>query len=96
LHTFGAYFGLAVSFAINHLDLIAVPLARRRMNETLFKELDLNGDGVLTLEEVQEGAHKLGMTVKEATEMFFKLDDNGDGVITPSELVGGHKENASK
>jgi Ca2+-binding EF-hand superfamily protein len=38
----------------------------------------------------------LGMSVKEATEMFFKLDDNGDGVITPSELVGGHKENASK
>jgi len=95
LHTFGAYFGLAVSFAINHLTHMAIPLARRRMNEHLFEELDTNGDGVLTLEEVQAGADKLGMTVQEATEMFFRLDDNGDGVITPTELVQGHKENAS-
>jgi ammonium transporter Rh len=95
LHTFGAYFGLAVSWAVNYFSELAVPLARRRMNEKLFDELDTNGDGVLTLEEVQEGADKLGMSVQEATEMFFKLDDNGDGVITPNELVGGHIENSS-
>src|SRR5262245_1976097 len=54
--------------------------------EALFKMLDANGDGKLTLEELK-AAPKLPAKGKEAKKggveaVFKKLDGNGDGKLT--------------
>ena len=65
------------------------------------RKLDLNGDGVVTLEEAREAIAKIREAAAEkareklgdiaegklSTEMVFKrLDKNGDGKLTPDEL----------
>jgi len=45
-----------------------------------FQELDKNGDGVLTLDEVTTAA------TARATERFNKLDANHDGQVTQQEI----------
>lgn len=51
-----------------------------------FKALDLNGDGVISLEELQKGLAKyLGVEVKRAEglakQIFKKVDLNNSGAI---------------
>ena len=47
-----------------------------------FKDLDVNGDGFLTLEEMKTGFEKYGQNWGEADEeRFKKMDENGDGKI---------------
>ena len=57
-----------------------------------FKELDLNGDGVLSREELAIGLSKyLDLSIKEATTIakgiFRKVDTNNSGFIDYSEFV---------
>src|SRR5260221_3234854 len=68
----------------------------------ILRQLDLNGDGKVTLEEAREGMAKMrqaGENLKDklreggggngrvAVELLFKrLDKNGDGKLTPDEL----------
>ena len=47
-----------------------------------FKELDLNGDGFLTMEEMKTAFEKQGQKWDERDEEIFKeVDKNGDGKI---------------
>ena len=47
-----------------------------------FKELDLNGDGFLTMEEMKTAFAKQGQKWDEKDEALFKeVDKNGDGRI---------------
>ena len=47
-----------------------------------FKDLDVNGDGFVTLEEMKSGFEKYGQSWGEADEeRFKKMDENGDGKI---------------
>lgn len=47
-----------------------------------FKELDLNGDGFLTMEEMKTAFEKKGQKWDERDEEIFKeVDKNGDGKI---------------
>ena len=49
----------------------------------LFDKLDANKDGVLSLDEVQSAADKIGMSQEEAAALFASLDTDGDGELTP-------------
>ena len=52
----------------------------------LFADLDTNHDGVLSRDEVINGAGRLGMSVDEASALFSKLDSNNDGVLSLHEF----------
>ncbi|TGG90226.1 hypothetical protein E4656_19055 [Natronospirillum operosum] len=47
-------------------------------NDELFEQLDVNGDGVITLEEAQ--AHP------DVYDQFDDLDSDGSGELTPEEF----------
>merc|ERR1712039_590845 len=54
--------------------------------EDMFRLLDKNGDGVLSLQEVQEGI--AGSPVGSQLEWLFKeLDTNGDGELQYTEFL---------
>eukprot|EP00614_Pseudopedinella_elastica_P024677 CAMPEP_0172644748 /NCGR_PEP_ID=MMETSP1068-20121228/239373_1 /TAXON_ID=35684 /ORGANISM="Pseudopedinella elastica, Strain CCMP716" /LENGTH=1322 /DNA_ID=CAMNT_0013458959 /DNA_START=70 /DNA_END=4040 /DNA_ORIENTATION=- len=55
----------------------------------LFRELDTNGDGVLSLGEIRAGARKLNLTEEEAVRLFMRLDADGNGVLDDSEFGRG-------
>ena len=47
-----------------------------------FKELDLNGDGFLTMDEMKTAFANLGQKWDEKDEQLFReVDKNGDGRI---------------
>ena len=49
----------------------------------IFKRMDINGDGLLTLEEMKSGFEKLGQPWTQAHEdRFINMDQNGDGQIS--------------
>jgi len=50
-----------------------------------FAELDLNGDGVITLTELKAGIEKKGQKFQK--EMFDLFDRDGNGVITLDEYI---------
>jgi len=50
-----------------------------------FAELDLNGDGVITLTELKTGIEKKGQKFQK--EMFDLFDRDGNGVITLDEYI---------
>jgi len=54
--------------------------------QRLFQTLDVNGDGVLSRDEVIAGAGKMDMRVDEAAAFFTRLDRSGDGVISREEF----------
>ena len=53
----------------------------------LFKGLDENGDGTVTLEEAQR-YWKKGFAKINAAAMFNEVDEDGDGSVTEVEWVG--------
>jgi calcium-dependent protein kinase len=58
--------------------------------DTTFKQLDLNGDGLLTLDELQNGYNKvfgLNIDKDEITNIFNKIDTDKSGTIDYSEFV---------
>lgn len=54
---------------------------RSSKGEAKFAEMDINGDGFITLDEVEI----------RATERFTEVDQNGDGQISPDEAKAGAK-----
>jgi len=58
-----------------------------------FKELDLNGDGFLTMEEMKTAFEKKGQKWDERDEEIFKeVDKNGDGKIAIEEWLKRFKD----
>ena len=50
---------------------------------TAFKDLDLNGDGFLSMEELKQGFEKYGQKWDESEEeRYKKMDENGDGKVS--------------
>ena len=50
---------------------------------TAFKDLDLNGDGFLSMEELKQGFEKYGQKWDECEEeRYKKMDENGDGKVS--------------
>lgn len=48
----------------------------------IFKDLDTNGDGQLTIEELKNGYDKtVGITDEEINALMFKLDNDKSGAI---------------
>eukprot|EP00930_Biecheleria_cincta_P004665 TRINITY_DN105589_c0_g1_i1.p1 TRINITY_DN105589_c0_g1~~TRINITY_DN105589_c0_g1_i1.p1 ORF type:complete len:489 (+),score=96.85 TRINITY_DN105589_c0_g1_i1:125-1591(+) len=82
-------------------------LSRKRLNEQkvaykniykAFKDLDLDGDGLLTLEEfeeqitkpeLQKNLEQLGINHREAENLFGILDYDGSGSLDAQEFVRG-------
>ena len=57
----------------------------KKMNltkEELFEILDANDDGVLSRDEVGQGAKKIGLSSAQAVRIFDKLDLDGSGTLT--------------
>lgn len=61
-------------------------------SEQAFDMLDDNGDGVLTIKEIEDGMkllmkndNKLDLTPEQLKEFLKVLDANGDGVLDPDE-----------
>ena len=48
--------------------------------------LDRNGDGQLTLDELQPRPENAGASADELVKQLMAFDKNGDGVLTPDEL----------
>jgi len=57
----------------------------------MFMHLDTSKDGILSIEEVQEGMDhtfgKLKGNTKEYCKLMKELDRNGDGVIDYTEFI---------
>lgn len=49
------------------------------------RAIDANGDGVITVQEVQ--AHREKLRAERAAARFAKLDSNGDGVVSAAEFT---------
>lgn len=65
------------------------PQGGQRPNpEAMFSQLDTNGDGSLTQEEMQAGRpdNAPAMSTEQETEMFSNLDTDGDGSISQEEM----------
>jgi hypothetical protein len=63
-------------------------LGRRGNPERMFKRLDADGDGKLSLDEFKKIAERGQgrLTAEMAERMFTRLDKNKDGALTPDEL----------
>ena len=59
------------------------------MKSARFKAADANGDGMLTLEEMQ--AHALQKAEAHAARMLDKMDANGDGSLSAEEMSKSHR-----
>ena len=53
----------------------------------IFKELDLDGDGKLDVDEVKEGLSKINLSLPELDMLFAKMDLDGSGTISYSEFL---------
>lgn len=55
--------------------------------EKMFKELDLNSDGTVSLTELREAAAALGVSEEHAGQLIKLLDRNGNGNLDISEFM---------
>mmetsp|Transcript_4944 Transcript_4944/g.11280 ORF Transcript_4944/g.11280 Transcript_4944/m.11280 type:complete len:93 (+) Transcript_4944:350-628(+) len=61
--------------------------------DAIFDQIDLDRDGLLSLQELQEylaAKDREGYTPAAVSKIFATLDANGDGCLTPSEFRGGY------
>ena len=76
----------ALAFIASHLTKDE----EKRDLDKIFKEIDINGDGQLSKEEVLLGYEKhfgVEMTEEQVDEMFAKIDLDGNGTIDYTEFV---------
>ena len=53
----------------------------------LFKKLDTNGDGVLTIEEIKLGLSSAGQSYKDLENVLKSIDTDGNGKIDYTEFI---------
>jgi Ca2+-binding EF-hand superfamily protein len=81
--------GLFVLIAV--FGLAASPVAaQQKPPEEVFKKLDTNADGKLTLDEYV--GKRTGEKADKAKERFAKLDKDSDGSLTLAEFEAGFKK----
>lgn len=54
--------------------------------DRVFRLLDKNGDGRISIEELMEVMEELGAPGEDAQEMMQLLDSNSDGSLSPDEF----------
>lgn len=54
--------------------------------DRVFRLLDKNGDGRISIEELMEVMEELGAPGEDAREMMQLLDSNSDGSLSPDEF----------
>lgn len=54
--------------------------------DRVFRLLDKNGDGRISMEELTEVMEELGATGEDAREMMMSLDSNSDGSLSSDEF----------
>ena len=59
------------------------PKSEEELVAEAFRRFDVDGDGVLTVDELRQGMNSLGedMTDEEIEDMMRAADVNGDGLI---------------
>ena len=65
----------------SHANLSSPQVPSAKASDALFRRMDANLDGKLSLQEVVAGADLLGMLPAEAAAFFQRLDANGDGFV---------------
>eukprot|EP00656_Telonema_subtile_P024623 TRINITY_DN2680_c0_g1_i4.p1 TRINITY_DN2680_c0_g1~~TRINITY_DN2680_c0_g1_i4.p1 ORF type:complete len:661 (+),score=103.13 TRINITY_DN2680_c0_g1_i4:646-2628(+) len=53
----------------------------------IFEQVDLNGDGVLTLEEISCKLSDFGLSDRDIEQLMFAMDTNRDGVVDQQEFI---------
>ena len=70
-------------------------LSEAEMKGKIFAAIDVDGDGILTREEVIAKAPLFGMSEKDANKIFDQADADKDGTITKAEFFGAGEEGAA-
>jgi len=63
-----------------------------RIFRTMFCGLDINGDGVVSIDEWELHYKCMGIDPKHAKASFEAMDTNGDGVVSCEEFLAYHVE----
>jgi hypothetical protein len=74
----------------------ATPTSHASALQSLFSQIDANGDGQITQSEFENALGAGGTNIAQADHVFSQLDKNGDGTVSLGELSsalrgsGGH------